>query len=115
MPFEFPPHQRIKKEVDFRNLIKNAARLKNGFFFYFLKNDYSFHRFAVSVNRKIGNAVQRNYIKRKMKELFRLNQCLPAGGTKYDLWVVIKKRFTAQEAGEIEKLFINSLKRIVSR
>jgi len=80
-----------------------------------LKNQYPFHRFAVSVNRKIGNAVQRNYIKRKMRELFRLNQGLVASGQKYDFWVVIKKRFGKEDARQIDRIFIDSLNRIGSR
>jgi len=82
------------------------------FFFYFLKNDYPHHRFAVTINRKIGNAVQRNYIKRKMREFFRLNQGLLKTAHKYDFWVVIKKRFSRGEAPAVEKLFTDSIKRM---
>ncbi|MCK5057823.1 MAG: ribonuclease P protein component [Candidatus Aminicenantes bacterium] len=89
--------------------------MQERFFFYLLKNEHPFHRFAVSVNRKIGNAVQRNYIKRKMRELFRLNQCLVDSKQKYDFWVVIKKRFVREDARKIEGLFIDSLKRIKHR
>ncbi|MEN8153130.1 MAG: ribonuclease P protein component [Acidobacteriota bacterium] len=77
------------------------------FFFYYIKNDLPYHRFAVSVNRKIGNAVERNYIKRKMRELYRLNKEGP--GINYDMWVLIKKKFTKENSVEIEKLFNESL------
>ena len=69
----------------------------------------------MSVNRKIGNAVQRNYIKRKMRELFRLNHNLLQDKQKYDFWVVIRKRFFKEDTQEIERLFINSLKRLNPR
>lgn len=69
----------------------------------------------MSVNRKIGNAVQRNYIKRKMRELFRLNQNLLRDKQKYDFWVVIRKRFFKEDTQEIESFFINSLKRLNPR
>ena len=65
---------------------------------YFLKNGRPASRFAVSVNRKIGNSVERNYIKRKMKEWFRLN------GSRLqppcDLWVSMKKGFDRGRAGD---------------
>ncbi len=112
MSFKFPNYQRIKQEEDFKKLIKNAKKIKNRFFFYFLKNDYDFHRFAVSVNRKIGNAVQRNFIKRKMREFFRLNQHLVT--EKHDLWIVAKGRFERKETREVEELFIQSMKKINS-
>jgi len=80
------------------------------FFLYFLKNDLTYHRFAISVSRKIGNSVNRNYIKRKIKEFFRLNQYLI--DTEYDLWVVIKKRFGKEDAFKIEQLFVDSFIKI---
>jgi ribonuclease P protein component len=80
------------------------------FFLYFLKNNRPDSRFAVSVNRKIGNSVQRNFIKRKMKEWFRLNRVLLA--ERFDLWVSIKKRFTRRDAALIEALFLDALVKI---
>lgn len=80
------------------------------FFLYFLKNDYDYHRFAISVNRKIGKAVHRNYIKREMKELFRLNQGLVK--EKYDFWIVTKKDFSRESFKMIENLFVQALEKI---
>ncbi len=80
---------------------------------YFLKNGRPASRFAVSVNRKIGNSVERNYIKRKMKEWFRLN------GSRLqppcDLWVSMKKGFDRGRAAEVEGLFLDALARIPQR
>lgn len=78
-----------------------------------MKNDYDYHRFAVSVNRKIGNAVQRNFIKRKMKELFRLNRHRVTES--HDLWIVMKSRFdreNTKEVGEVEGLFTYAMKKM---
>ena len=82
------------------------------FFLYYSRNKYPYHRFAISINRKVGNSVQRSYIKRKMKELFRLNQGLV--GNKHDLWIVMKKRFGREQGAEIEKMFLDSLVKIDS-
>jgi ribonuclease P protein component len=80
------------------------------FFLYFLKNNRPGSRFAISVNRKIGNSVQRNFIKRKMKEWFRLNRFLLADS--YDLWVSMKKRFERGDAAQAESLFLDALLKI---
>jgi ribonuclease P protein component len=80
------------------------------FFLYFLKNNRPGSRFAISVNRKIGNSVQRNFIKRKMKEWFRLNRFLLADS--YDLWVSMKKRFERSNAAQAESLFLDALVKI---
>ncbi|MCX6553947.1 MAG: ribonuclease P protein component [Candidatus Aminicenantes bacterium] len=80
------------------------------FFLYFLKNNRPDSRFAISVNRKIGNSVQRNFIKRKMKEWFRLNRFLLAD--RFDLWISMKKPFTRRDAAQIESLFLDALVKI---
>lgn len=83
------------------------------FFLYFLKNSRPASRFAISVNRKIGNSVQRNFIKRKMKEWFRLNRHLL--GDPCDLWVSMKSRFDRRNAAQVENLFLDALVKIKYR
>ena len=80
---------------------------------YFLKNDRPASRFAISVNRKIGNSVQRNFIKRKMKEWFRMNMLLLAEPC--DLWVSMKNRFDRGNAAQVEDLFRDALIKIKYR
>ena len=77
------------------------------FFLYFLKNGRPASRFAISVNRKIGNSVQRNYIKRRIKEWFRLNRSLLA--EPHDVWVSMKKGFGRPDAALVESLFLDAL------
>jgi ribonuclease P protein component len=67
----------------------------------------SHHRFAVSVSKKVARAVGRNYMKRRMRENFRLHNRLLE--QKHDLWVVIKERFDHSRSLEIEKIFVNAL------
>jgi ribonuclease P protein component len=83
------------------------------FFLYFLKNSRPSSRFAISVNGKIGNSVQRNFIKRKMKEWFRLNRHLLADPC--DLWVSMKNRFDRRNAAQVESLFLDALVKIKYR
>lgn len=77
------------------------------FFLYYLRSSRPYHRFAVSVNRRVGTAVQRNYTKRVMKELFRHHAGLLE--VPYDLWVVIKKRFNRDERDKVERLYVDAL------
>lgn len=67
----------------------------------------SHHRFAVSVSKKVARAVGRNYMKRRMRENFRLHNHLVE--KKHDLWVVIKEGFGRGRSSEIEEIFINAL------
>jgi ribonuclease P protein component len=99
--FRFPAKQHLKKARDFERLHQEASK----FFSYSLlcfaqKNTLSYHRLGLSVSKKLGNAVERNRIKRILREAFRLHQHeIPPG---YDfLW--IGKRGQGFEFHEIEK------------
>jgi ribonuclease P protein component len=80
---------------------------------YFLKNGRPASRFAISVNRRIGSSVQRNYIKRKMKEWFRLNSFLLEPPC--DVWVSVKRGFDRGSAARVEGLFLDALARAKRR
>ena len=55
---------------------------------YAVPNDLPHPRLGLSVSRKVGNAVTRNRIKRRLREAFRLHQHdLPAG---YDFVIVVR-------------------------
>jgi ribonuclease P protein component len=68
------------------------------------------HRFGISVKRKIGNSVERNYIKRRMREIFRLNQHQIVNH--FDIWLVMKKPFYRENADQIEYHFLKILHKI---
>lgn len=54
-------------------------------------NDLGYHRLGLSVSRAVGTAVQRNRIKRLLRESFRLMQHeLPGVGRGYDLVVTVR-------------------------
>jgi ribonuclease P protein component len=80
---------------------------------YFIRNDCPASRFAISVNRRIGNSVRRNYIKRKMKEWFRLNARLLT--PPHDVWVSVKKSFDRGSAAHVQGLFLDALARAQQR
>ncbi len=55
---------------------------------YVLENDLDFSRLGLSVSRKVGGAVVRNLIRRRIKEAFRKNKPdLPVG---FDILCVVK-------------------------
>ena len=72
-------NQRLKKSKDFKNAIRNGGSWANQtlvLICYF--SGLSSSRVGFSVSKRVGNAVTRNKIKRRLREIIR-NEDLPAG------------------------------------
>lgn len=73
----YGPRERIRKKKDFTNLYKKGSCARGKYFnLIFLPNNLSHSRMAAVTSRKVGNAVQRNKIRRRARELFRRNKDL---------------------------------------
>ncbi len=71
----FRPQERIRKKKDFLLIYKKGRRYRGKYFsLIYLSNNLNFSRVAIVVSRKIGNAVQRNKVKRWIRDLFRKNK-----------------------------------------
>ena len=71
------PGERIRSKKDFETLYRIGRRYRGRHFhLVYHANAFGFPRMAVVVSRKVGNAVQRNRIKRRIRTLFRRNKAL---------------------------------------
>lgn len=60
----------VKNKYDFDRIIKNGRYRKNrSYVIYYEKNDLPYDRFGISVGKRIGNAVNRNKHKRKLRAI----------------------------------------------
>jgi ribonuclease P protein component len=76
----FGKAQKIKKRSEISRLFKDGRRWEcSCFVLIYEKNDLGRDRFGVMVSRRLGNAVERNRMKRVFREVFRLNikRCPP--------------------------------------
>jgi len=74
--FQFTKQSRLRKPAEYRHVFSNAIKLKaDGFLLYMRENPYSRPRLGLITQKKnIANAVDRNRIKRLVRESFRANQ-----------------------------------------
>ncbi len=60
----------VKRNEEFNNVLKSGKCVKNKYFIlYYKKNDLGLYRFGISVPKKICNAVNRNKLKRKVRNI----------------------------------------------
>ena len=60
----------VKNQRDFDRIIKEGRYRKNSsYVIYYEKNNLPYDRFGISVGKRIGNAVNRNKYKRKLRDI----------------------------------------------
>jgi ribonuclease P protein component len=84
----------LRSSAEFRRVYAGGVRFNGRLMTAFaLPNGLEHHRFGITASRKaVGNAVERNRVKRLLREMFRLSDdALEALETKYD-WVLNAKQ-----------------------
>ena len=86
--YRYTKAHRLSGDKEFQAVFDNKLRKNAGPLAVLAKpNEYKHHRFGMTVPRRVGNAVARHRIKRRLREAFRLNQTNWAGC--YDMVVIV--------------------------
>ncbi len=105
--FSFTKADRILKRSEFIALSKSGRRVQSAeFIAYYLPAQYNQSRLGVTVTKRVGQAVERNRIKRLVREFFRLNRHCLSG--KWDINIIAKR----QSAGLSSEKAYRSLQNI---
>ena len=101
----------LKKNHEFKRLYnKGKSAVSNCVVVYCRRNGRKENRLGVTVSTKIGGAVQRNRVRRRLKEIYRLNEgSLPSG---YDVVIVARMRSRYASFGELEASVISLFRRL---
>ena len=88
--------KKIKKSYEFKNIFKNGTFYgsKNLCLFIF-KTDNNFNKFGIAISKKYGKAVKRNYIKRIIRESFKINE--NKLNNNYNIVIMVKKEANPNE------------------
>ena len=95
------PDHRLKKANQFNYIYRKGERKgSKHFVLYTVKSKYSNFKIGYSISKKVGKANQRNLLKRRMKEIVRINKLAHAGH-----YYILQARVGASELtfAEIEK------------
>ncbi|MDD5065569.1 MAG: ribonuclease P protein component [bacterium] len=101
-------HIRSRKEVE--QVFQQGKIQANPYLKIFYKeNSLAWSRFGIIINKKFGNAVERNRAKRHIRELYRMNKNKLV--SKSDRLFFIKNEFKSIPFREKEKAFLELLER----
>lgn len=81
---------RVKKSKEIESILKNKRYSSNPYFTIYKKEqpETSHFRYAISVNKKIGNAVVRNRLKRQIRALMREFQIVDH----FDIFIIARSK-----------------------
>jgi ribonuclease P protein component len=98
--FGLPKVCLLRKNVEFNRVYRLGKRLHGkGFSLIFASNTMESNRLGISVPKKTGKAVDRNRIKRIIREAFRLHRdSFPA---KSDIIVTVRPGFSLRTPSEV--------------
>ena len=100
---------RVKKEKDFNAIFKEGESVANRrFVIYRLANSQEHFRVGLSVSKKLGNAVMRNQIKRRIRHILidHRNELVD----NVDFIVIARKGVENLEYAEVEKNLLHVLR-----
>ena len=100
---------RVKREKDFKAIFKDGTSFANRkFVVYQLENQQNHFRVGLSVSKKLGNAVIRNQIKRRIRHIL---QSVKGSLVEHvDFVVIARKGVETLEYAEMEKNLLHVLK-----
>ena len=105
--------RRIRKSEEFQQIIKNAKFLAcDKFVVYFREKIEGYNRVGISVGKKMGNAVERNKIKRQVRMMINETECLSLN---YDLIIIVRKGYPLSSYDTNKKSLENMLKKVKIR
>ena len=101
----------LKKNHEFKRLYnKGKSAASQCVVIYSRRNGKQENRLGVTVSTKIGGAVQRNRIRRRLKEIYRLNEEKLTPG--YDIVIVARMKSRYAEYSQLEKSVLSMFSKL---
>ena len=101
----------LKKNSDFRRLYsKGKSTVTPYMAVYCRKNGRGVNRVGYTVSVKLGHAVVRNRVRRRLREIYRLNS--PALSSGWDIVVVARSRCVGADYRKMDAAFLSACEKL---
>lgn len=101
----------LKENRQFRRLYRKGTSGANAFLvLYCRRNGTAENRVGITVSGKLGCAVRRNRLRRRLREIYRLHEERFAPG--WDMVVVARSRAMEADYGELERAYLSLARRM---
>ena len=101
----------LKKNSDFRRLYNKGKSAVNPYMVvYCRRNKENNNRLGYTVSTKQGHAVVRNRVRRRLREIYRLNAHRISSG--YDIVIVARARCVGGDYWKMEKAFLSACEKL---
>ena len=95
----------LKLNHIFRRLYATSGHANGYLVLYARKNRTATNRVGVTVGKKLGHAVVRNRVRRRLREVYRLNEELFTPG--WDIVVVARSRCISADFGKLTQAYLS--------
>ena len=110
--FKFRKVNRLLKKLEFKRVLDTGCKVVHPNFVLYGEESQDNTRLGLTVSKKVGGAVVRNKVKRRLRESFRL--LLPGldGESNFDIVVIARYRAKGIQYEEFNSSFINCVNRL---
>ena len=100
----------VKKNTDFNDIINKGRFIRNKYYsIYYKDSEDEFPKFGLAVSKKCGNAVDRNKIKRQLRNIIDDNKKLFS--IKMNYIIMVRKEILNVSYLQMEEQLINLMKK----
>ena len=95
----------VKQNYEFRRMYaKGKSGVSSCLVVYYRKNRLGHNRLGVTGSTKLGHAVERNRMRRRLREIYRLHEAELLPG--YDIVIVARSRAMEADFAELTRAFL---------
>lgn len=108
----FPPERRIRRKKEYEAVFQKGRKCVRSFLVVFIlpRDEKGPSRLGMAVSRKVGKAVTRNRVRRRLREIFRLHY--HEIQAPHDIVVVARPDAATAQFSELESSYRSALKKL---